>query len=433
MASFNAPRRLPRPVGGAFAIKDFRFLWASGTFDNSCRWMDTVVMGLLVLELTDSPFQVALLFVLRWVPMLVFAIFSGMLASHANRMLILTVSRTGTVLVTAAMLGLVTADMVQAWHIMLASLALGWLYVLEFPSRRSLIYDVVGERLIVPAMSLETISTTLGRFIGPLTAGLLIEFWGYGGTYSVLVSGYILALLVIVLVSGRVPARAPAVKSLWQEIVGGLRYSFRNRVIRGVLGVTLIMNALAFSAEALFPVVARDHLHVGAGLTGFLISAQAIGSLVAATFIANLVVTNYYGRIFCLGITLQLVSLLFFALSPWYGLSFGMMLLLGMGSAGFSSMQSTIILISAAPEMRGIALGVLGQCIGVAALGGLGIGVVASLFSAHVAIALSASLGILLMLPVVSLSPLVRSRITPGEEASVAGGGPSREAPESLD
>ena len=243
MARFNAPRGLPRPAGGAFAIRDFRFLWLSGAFDNGGRWMDTVVMGLLVLELTDSPFQVALLFVLRWLPMLVFSIFSGMLANHVDRLLILILSRIGTLLVTAAMLGLVTADLIQAWHIMLASLALGWLFVLEFPARRSLIYDVVGEPLIVPAMSLEIISMTIGRFIGPLTAGLLIEFSGYDGTYSVLVSGYVLALITTVLINGRVTGRSPDTESLWQEIVGGLVYSLKNRVIRGVLGVTLIMNA----------------------------------------------------------------------------------------------------------------------------------------------------------------------------------------------
>jgi len=44
-------------------------MWAAGGLDNTGRWMDVVVMGLLVLELTDSAFQVALLFVFRWVPM----------------------------------------------------------------------------------------------------------------------------------------------------------------------------------------------------------------------------------------------------------------------------------------------------------------------------------------------------------------------------
>ena len=50
-------------------MRDFRLMWAAGGLDNAGRWMDTVVMGLLVLNLTDSAFQVALLFVFRWIPL----------------------------------------------------------------------------------------------------------------------------------------------------------------------------------------------------------------------------------------------------------------------------------------------------------------------------------------------------------------------------
>jgi len=96
-------------------------------------------MGLLVLQQTDSPFQVALLFVLRWVPMFAFAIFSGMIADRANRWLVIAWTRVGNVLITAIILCLVAIGTVQPWHLFLASLALGCIFVLEFPSRRSFI------------------------------------------------------------------------------------------------------------------------------------------------------------------------------------------------------------------------------------------------------------------------------------------------------
>ena len=418
MSDIAGGLRLRPSFGRVLRDKDFRLLWASGALDNTCRWMDTVVMGWLVLEITDSAWQVALLFVMRWVPMLGFAMFAGMVADQANRWLIMAAARCATVLVTVAILGLVIADAVQPWHLLLASLGLGWIYVLEFPSRRSFIYDMVGGRLIVSAMSLETISSTIGRLIGPLAAGLLIELSGFTGTYIFLVTGYLLALGSIALIKTRLARASTASRSIWQNVVDGIGYSLGNRVIRGVLAVTLIMNALAFSTESLFPVVARDHLHVGAGLAGVMISAPAIGSLSAATAIAWLGIVKYHGQVFCVGITLQLLGLLLFALSPWYSLSFVMLLLAGLGSAGFSTMQSTIILMSAAPSMRGTALGVLGQCIGVAALGGLLVGAMADYFNANVAVAISALMGLLLLIPVFALSPLARRPVPAGEEHS---------------
>ena len=133
--------------------------------------------------------------------------------------------------------------------------------------------------------------------------------------------------------------------------------------------------------------------------------------------IASLSVVRYHGRIFCLGLSLQLLSLLFFALSPWYPLSFMMLMLAGLGAAGYSTMQSTIILISADPGMRGTALGMLGQCIGIAAVGGLAVGVVANFFSAQAAVAMSVSLGLLLLIPAVGFSPLIRRPIAPPDES----------------
>ena len=393
-------------------------MWAAGGLDNTGRWMDVVVMGLLVLELTDSAFQVALLFVFRWVPMLAFALISGMVADRANRWAIMMVSRMVAVTTTGAVLVLVLADAVEPWHVFIASFFLGGLFVLEFPSRRSLIYDLVGSDRIVSAMSLETINSTLGRFMGPFLAGLLIELTDFSGTYIVLMVVYIVAFVLILVMKGRGPVRAPSPYAFWSTVSRGFKYSLNNSVIRSVLLITLIMNAMAFSVESLFPVVAKNHLGVGPGLTGILISAQAIGSLAAASVIASLAVIRYHGRIFALGLVLQLISLLFFALSPWYPVLFLMLMLAGLGAAGYSTMQSTIILISSEPEMRGTALGMLGQCIGVAAVGGLAVGVVANYFSAQAAVAMSVSLGLLLLIPVLSFSPLLRRPISPPGESA---------------
>lgn len=403
---------------GLLGMRDFRLMWAAGGLDNAGRWMDTVVMGLLVLDLTDSAFQVALLFVFRWVPMLAFALLSGMIADRANRWAVMMLARTVAVAATAVILALVLTGAVEPWHLFIASFFLGCLFVMEFPSRRSLIYDLVGSERIVSAMSLETINTTIGRFAGPFMAGLLIEFTGFKGPYLLLLVVYVIAFALIMVIETRGPVRVKPSYSFWGTVSRGFKYSLNNSVIRSVLIITLIMNAMAFSVESLFPVVARDHLGVGAGLTGILISAQAIGSLAAATVIASLAVVRYHGRIFCLGLGLQLLSLLFFAISPWYPLSFLMLLLAGLGAAGYSTMQSTIILISAEPEMRGTALGMLGQCIGVAAVGGLAVGIVANLFSAQAAVAMSVSLGLVLLLPAVFFSPLVRRPISPPDEAA---------------
>ena len=395
---------------------DFRLLWAAGGSDNSGRWMDTVVMALLMLDLGGSALQVALLFAFRWTPMLLFSMVSGMAADRFNRWVVMIVARGMLVAVVAILLVLVASGNARAEHLFLGSLLLGWLYVLEFPSRRSFIYELVGGRELVGAMSLETITTTIGRLLGPLAAGVIVGQAGFTVAFATLLGLYGLAFVFVLLVRARLPSRSSGGFALWATAKTGFGYAFRNPVVRAVLCGTIIFNALAFSVESLFPVVAKEHLEVGPELTGVLISAQSFGTLGAALAIGLVPNLRYHGRVFCFGMAIQLISLILFALSPWYPVSFMLLLVSGLGAAGFSTMQSTIIMLSSPPEIRGAALGVLGQCIGVAAVGGVIVGLVADYLSAHIAVAISTGLGLTLLIPVMLFTPLVKSPINPAED-----------------
>ena len=99
--------------------------------------------------------------------------------------------------------------------------------------------------------------------------------------------------------------------------------------------------------------------------------------------------------------------------------------------AGFSAMQSTIIMVAATPDMRGTLLGVLGHCIGIAALGGLVVGKMGDVVGAHYAVAISTGLGLFLLVVLIPLSPLVRRPIVPPDEPeiSLAGTASTRESP----
>jgi predicted MFS family arabinose efflux permease len=377
-------------------------------------------MGLLVLELTDSPSQVALLFVFRWSPMLLIALPSGMLADRANRWQLMVAVRTLIVAVIGTLAVLVATDSVQPWHLLLGSLLMGWLYVFEFPSRRSFIYELVGGHQIVGAMSLETITVTIGRFLGPLLGGYIVQFQGYPLAFILLTILYGLAWILTLLVSSRFPARSTGSFNFLATAASGIRYAWGNRIIRAVLGFTMIMNSLAFSVESLFPVVARDHLGVSEGLTGLLIAAQSIGTFVAAIGIGILSGSTYHGRIFCAGLFIQLVSLVLFAFSPWYPVSFILLLFAGIGSAGFGTMQSTIIMITAPSEVRGVSLGVLGHCIGVSAVGAVIVGQLAERVDANIAVGMSTGLGLFLLITLIPFTPLVKRPITPPEEPATA-------------
>jgi MFS family permease len=387
---------------------DYRWLWAAGGVSNACRWMETATAGLLVLVLTDSPWQVALVGVCRSAPLLAFGLFAGFIADRMDRWRVMLLTAAVGALDTAVLLGLLVGGWLQPWHVFVGTFILGCGTILDMPSRRSLIYDLVGPSHLVSAMSLETINNTLGKFLGPLVGGFVVELAGFEGLYLLLLLAYLLTAGLILRVQARRVASPAGRQPIWRSLAGGIRYAWHDRVVLGVLGTTVIMNALAFSYVQLLPVVARDHLQVGPGLMGLLAAADGLGTLVGALALATLGRTPQQGRIFLLGSLLELAGLLGFALSPWYGLSFLLLVAVGMGNAGFSTMQSTIVLLSAAPGMRGRAVGILGLCIGATPLGLLELGALATLVPAPTAIGLNATAALILLLPIMTRTPLLR-------------------------
>ena len=398
--------------------RDFLWLWAAGGMSNASRWMETGVLGWLLLYLTDSPWHVALVGVARSAPLLAFGLFAGLIADRTNRWVVMLCAQSVNALATGVLLVLLLLGAIQPWHVLLVAFILGCSTILDMPSRRSLVYDLVGPPQVVSAMSLETVNNTVGKFLGPLVGGLMIEMTGFAGVYSLLMAAYLLALGLILQVQIDPPDPPGPAQPIWQSLATGLRYSLHNRVVLGVLCITVIMNALAFSYVQILPVVARDQLRVGPGLMGLLASADGMGTLTGALLLAAVGKPSSHGRIFALGALLELVSLLAFAASPWYALSCLVLFAVGLGNAGFSTMQSTIILLSAVPGMRGRAVGVLGLCIGSTPLGLLELGALSAAVGAPAAIGINAAIGLALWLPVVAFTPLLSRLQEPGPEAS---------------
>src|SRR5262245_52090012 len=151
--------------------RDFVWLWAAGGMSNASRWMETGVLGWLLLNLTNSPWHVALVGVARSAPLLAFGLFAGLIADRTNRWWVMLCTQSVNALATGVLLLLLLSGSIRSWHVLLLAFVLGCSTILDMPSRRSLIYDLVGPQRVVSAMSLETINNTVGKFLGPLIGG----------------------------------------------------------------------------------------------------------------------------------------------------------------------------------------------------------------------------------------------------------------------
>ena len=400
----------------AFAVLqsgDFRILWTVKAVHEVSRRMELLVLGYLILRMTDSPFQVGLIAVFLNLPRPFFSLFAGLVADRLNRRLVLIGVHATYLLISVALLSLLVIDAVEPWHVFLAILVQGTAKVLDDPSRRTAIFDLAGRERLASAMSLETINNNSGKIAGPLIGGVLIATTGFVGSFAAILALDTVSLLMMLrLKLPHRPLGGDTPVHVWRSLREGLAHSMSNRMVLGVLSMSLIMNSLVFPIQYFIPVIASDLLAVGPTLGGLLGSAEGIGNFLGGVFLAVRRDISQHGRIFAIGALMVAIMITLVAWSPWFAVSFTLLILGGLGQAGFSTMQSTILLLASAPEMRGRTMGAQGVANGMGHLmGGTEIGAIASAFGITLAIGLNAGVGILLILLVMVLTPLVKRRV----------------------
>jgi MFS family permease len=159
-----------------------------------------------------------------------------------------------------------------------------------------------------------------------------------------------------------------------------------NRLLLGTIAVTIAVNLLIFPYMQVILVVARDVLEVKSGL-GLLLSAEGLGSLVAAITIASLSArAGRLGLLYMTGSTVAAGALLLLSFQTGYLGAVLSLVLMGFGLAGFSTMQAAIVVINTSDEVRGKALGVVTLAIGAGPIGALIVGAMASALGPQVAL-----------------------------------------------
>ena len=366
------------------------------------------------MEETGSPFLVALVGFFSMAPLLVFGAFGGVLADRFDRKRLLLTSQFVNLAASVVILFVIAADAVVFWHAYVVVLAIGMGWAIDMPSRRSLVLDLIGGGGVTNAMALDSVGMHASRMAGPVTAGALIAAVGLTGGLIAVISLYIGAIICMKLI--RVPPRAessrPAV-GFTRNLIQGFAYVTTNRIILATVIITVLMNLLLFPYMQMVPLIAKETLGVGPGLMGLLMGADGLGAIFGSIFIASAGRLRYHGRIYVGGSLIGLIMVLMFAGSQWFTVSFPILVLAGVGTAGFGTMQATIIVISSREEMRGRALGVISLAIGAGPIGALLIGALAEQTSPATAIMVFATLGLVALATIALWMSEIRGQMGP--------------------
>ena len=378
-----------------FQERDFRRLWMVGFSIFVVRWLEMLAVGVFAYNATGSAFIVAMLTMLRLLPMGLFGAFLGAAAERMDLRRVQILILVMQILASAVIALLALLGVIAVWHLAVAAFINGVGWAADNPVRRAMIGAVVGPARMGAAMSIDVGTSNASRMLGPTLGGVLLALLGLDGTFVLATLLYLPALIAAMLLPPTPRATASRPAPVLARIAEGLAAVRADPRLSGTLVITLIFNLFGWPFTSMIPVIGKDQLALGPEGVGVLASMDGVGALVGAVLITLLIGPALYRRCYIGGLTMYLCMVIAFALipNPWMaGLA---LILVGIGGSGFGIMQPTLIYLATPVELRSRVLGLLSVCIGMGPIGFIGLGIAAEFLGAPIATALMAGCGLL--------------------------------------
>src|SRR5579863_379778 len=176
---------------------DFWRLWFVGLIVFTVRWVETVAVGVFVYQHTDSAFLVAMMTMLRLLPMGLFGAFLGAIAERIERRTTLIFVVASMVATSVTLAALAHLHLLEVWHLAVASFINGVGWATDNPVRRVMIGEVVGSQHMGMAMSIDVGTNNASRMVGPTLGGILFATVGLHGAFALSVLLYATSLLAV--------------------------------------------------------------------------------------------------------------------------------------------------------------------------------------------------------------------------------------------
>ena len=273
-----------------------------------------VAQDWLTLDLTSSAKSLGLIVAAQFLPGIIFAIYGGVLADRYDQKRILFwLNFAGFVIATST--GILVATGQITFEILLFSaFLLGIFTGLDGPVRQSYYVLLVGDKDLPNALSWNQINLNIGRLVGPITAGLLIEHFGTSPGFIINGGTYLIAIIFLTTINVALYFPAHELEELGEKatLFDSLRYLRDNRTVLIPVAVVCAIAMVGQDMQMTSTLMARTVFDVSPTSFGLLVSILALGAITGSLAVARTrteIDIAFLGRkAFYMGLTWLLVA-----------------------------------------------------------------------------------------------------------------------------
>jgi MFS family permease len=364
--------------------RSFAFYWFARTATNGAYMMQAVAVGWQIYELTGSAFNLGLVGLVQFFPVVVLGIAAGQIADRYDRRMVVATCQVIKAF-AAAVFALGTYSGWLTRDAMLAILFVsGTARAFETPTLLALVPGLVPPALLPRAIAASATATQTAIIGGPAIGGLLYVF-GASTVYLTCAGVFVLASVLVSLIGlqGPPPEKKPVTIT---TLFAGFAYIRQNPVVLGAISLDLFAMLLG-GVTALLPIYAKDILETGPWGLGLLRSAPAIGALAISIALAYTTLERRAGPILFAAVAVFGFSAIAFAFSSSLVLSLVALTIYGAADAVSVVIRHSLVQTRTPHEMLGRVMAVNFMFTGTSGtLGEFRAGAVAAAFGAFTSV-----------------------------------------------
>lgn len=336
----------------ALQHRNFRLLWIGLLISSIGSQMQLVAVNWHVYLLTKSAVSLGIIGLSRFLPLIIFAPISGMVADMIDRRKLMFFAQI-TMTLAAVILAATTFNHTISPLLIYLLIAVGSAAMaFDMPSRQSLFPNLVPKKHLVNAISLNTTMFQASVVLGPSLGGFLIAWFGVG--YIYIINAFSFIAVIIALLFMHLPQITDQKKSEFDflSLKEGLRFVIKTPMIISTVLLDFFASFFA-SATVLMPIFAKDILSVGPKGLGFLYAAPSIGGIAAGLFISTLGHFKHQGKILLGAVLMYGISTILFGISRSFYLSLFFLSLSGIGDTVSTVIRNNIRQLMTPDYLRG--------------------------------------------------------------------------------
>lgn len=310
-------RNGPHPGSSVWSSPDFAYLWSAYVVSQLGTQISFIALPLIAtITLEVSPFEVSVLISLGWLPIALISLPAGAWIDRLRRRPILIAADVSSAISLLLIPIAYLFDGLAIWLLYAVALLSGVFSVIFDIAHGTYARTVMDRKHLVAGNSALEVGRSMTRIAGPTLAGGAIEVLT-APVAIVLDSVSFLTSAVLLFRIKRPESRPGAVSStqgpaprIREDIVEGLRYVWRHRLLAPVAGSAALTNLGLSIVEGILIVYMVRELELAAGQIGVTFAIANLGLLLGASVSTRIVGRFGPGRTLVGAASFQAVGLL---------------------------------------------------------------------------------------------------------------------------